>query len=155
MSQFVAELMMLVERCRTTLLDSPPVLIEHFDLEDLGRNQLPVSLGTQPINLYAIWSRPKGTTCWELHYIGQRSEKYGWRRVREHLFHAYRGTESKVERVREALRAGREFGVTAMHVEPDFLRLSIEDELIRRVSRQQGALPWNKRSRAKKTDRTI
>ena len=149
MGKFQADLTQLLELCRAALLETTPSVVVHADLNDLRKNKLPDSLGTSPINLYAIWSRQKGSDSWALQYIGQRSVKNGWERIRQHLFHTPAGTESKLHRVREALNAGQEFGVTAILVEPDYLRLSIEDELIRQTTRQAGTLPWNKRSRAK------
>ena len=145
-----ADLAQLIQRCKETLLHSEPVVIAHGDLSDLRNNSLPDTLGLNPINLYALWSRKKGEGKWHLQYIGQRSAKHGWARVKQHLFHKPAGTESKLQRVREALESGHEFGVTYLLVEPDYLRLSVEDEVIRQVTEKNGALPWNKRSRGKK-----
>jgi hypothetical protein len=149
MSDLSLDLSALIERCRAALIDSAPTLISHSDLNNLRNNRLPESLITTPINVYALWSRKIGVEAWELQYIGQRTSKQGWRRVCEHLFHVYEGTESKLKRVRQALHEGQEIGVTGILVEPDSLRLTIEDELIAIITRTKGALPWNKKSRSK------
>jgi hypothetical protein len=148
MTDLQADLSDLLHRCRVSLLSAEPTVVSYSDLNDLRENRLPDSLGASLINLYAIWSREVGS-AWVLQYIGQRSSKFGWSRVRQHLFHTPGGTQSKISLVREALASGQEIGVTGILVEPDFLRLSLEDELIRQVTRQSGALPWNRRSRFK------
>lgn len=149
MSRLYLNLAKLIERCRAALLDSAPTAINHTDLVDLRKNRLPDALRKRSINVYALWTRKKGTSLWALKYIGQRSTNSCWRRVCEHLFHVNHRTESKLERVREALRDGYEIGITGILVEPDSLRLTLEDELIRLGSRDPGSLPWNRKSRAK------
>lgn len=119
------------------------------DLIDLRNNQLPDSLQTSAINIYAIWTRQDNSADWRVQYIGQRSSRYGWRRVQQHLFHTPAGTQSKLGLVRDAIASGLQIGITGILVEPDFLRLSLEDELIRQETRQKGALPWNRKSRSK------
>lgn len=149
MSELQADLSDLLQRCKVALLDAEPTTVTYSDLDDLRKNQLPDSLGTSPINLYAIWCRQKCSAAWTLQYIGQRSSNYGWARVRQHLFHTPAGTQSKLELVREALISDQEIGITGILVEPDSLRLSLEDELIRQATRQVGTLPWNKKSRSR------
>ncbi len=150
MSRLHLNLTDFIERCRVALLDTSPTAVDHADLIDLRKNQLPDTLRKNSINIYALWTRKKSTSEWTLKYIGQRTTTACWRRVSEHLFHVYHGTESKLERVREALRNGHEIGVTAILVEPDSLRLTVEDELIRLSSRDAGSLPWNRKSREQK-----
>lgn len=149
MSELQADLSDLLRRCKVALLEAEPIAVTYSDLNDLRNNQLPKPLGTSPINLYAIWCRQKSSIAWTLQYIGQRSSNHGWARVRQHLFHTPAGTQSKFDLVREALMSGQEVGITGVLVDPDFLRLSLEDELIRQATRQVGTLPWNKRSRSR------
>lgn len=144
-----ADLCDLLERCRKALLDSDPVPVMYDDLIDLRKNQLPDSIRNSDINIYAIWTRQNDSAGWRVQYIGQRSSRHGWSRVQQHLFHKPAGTQSKLDLVRDAIASGLQIGITGILVEPDFLRLSIEDELIRRETRQKGALPWNRRSRSK------
>lgn len=42
---------------------------------------------------------------------------------------------------------------TAILVEPDLMRLAVEEELINLNSKQLGDLPWNKKARAKPSKR--
>jgi len=142
----------LLERCRTALLDAEPTPVAHNDLKDLRNNRLPETLRSRSINVYAIWARKRGTSSWTAKYIGQRTARSCWARVCEHLFHVHAQTESKLEQVRAALHDGFEIGVTGILVEPDSLRLTIEDELIRVGSREPEALAWNTRSRARRTN---
>ena len=148
MSQLHEHLTALLERCKATLIDAEPTPIAHNGIDDLRNSKLPESLGSSAINLYALWSRPEGTENWSLQYIGQRTATKCCSRLREHLFHKPDKTQSKLDLVKEALRQGHELGVTTTLVEPDYLRLSIEDELIRQTTLTH-ALPWNKRSRSK------
>ena len=148
MSVLALDISAFVERCRAALLNGEPTPVEHKDKESLRNNRLPKLLTQRSINIYAIWSRAGGATSWSLRYIGQRERQSGWQRVREHLFHKADKTESKLHRVKAALSRGEEFAVSAILVEPDCLRLTVECELIRIVTRDGGELPWNRKSRS-------
>jgi len=149
MGEFHANLTNILDQYRAALLEAPPAIIVYSDLNDLRKNQLPESIQTSPINLYAIWSRQKEKSNWMLQYIGQRSVKQTLGRIRQHLFYTPPGTRSKLQLVQKARESGEEIGITAIFIEPDYLRLSIEDELIRQTTQKGGALPWNKKSRLK------
>lgn len=82
-------------------------------------------------------------------YIGQRSLKFGWSRVEQHLFSTPKRTQSKLNEVRAAIDFGSQIGVTAIQVQPDSMRLAIEEELISRNSLSAEHLVWNKKARAK------
>jgi hypothetical protein len=131
------------------LLGSVPCPIDYVDREALENNQLPPSLGKTLINVYALWKRFGSEEKWELMYIVQRSHKYGWSRVAQHLFSTPQGTQSKLREVHAAVEAGAQIGVTAILVEPDSMRLSVEEELINRNSSSDGHLLWNRKARAK------
>ena len=75
----------LVERRRASLLESAPHAVAYVDIQDLRSNELPSEMGASPVNIYALWTRAQGGD-WSLKYIGQRTIREGWRRVREHLF---------------------------------------------------------------------
>lgn len=125
------------------LFDSVPTHIEYVDRTDTSSTRLPDVLAARRINVYALWTRGFDESGWTLRYVGQRSVRVGVRRLSDHLFHVHEKTESKLRYVREALAAGLEIGVTGVLVEPDSLRLTIEDELIT-IAKQRGTL-WNRK----------
>ena len=79
-------------------------------------------------------------------YIGTRHSSAGLSRLRDHLFRVSSGTKSKLEEVRNIVRAGALVGVALILVKPESLRLAVEEELLQANSRCIGQLPWNKRS---------
>jgi hypothetical protein len=138
----------LLATAQRQLLESTPIPIVYHDRAFLKNNQLPLSLKKSPINVYALWMRANSDEDWTLMYIGQRSRKYGWSRVAQHLFTTPSGTQSKLQQVRAAIEAGAQIGVTGILIEPDSLRLSVEEELIQRNSSSGKHLLWNQKSRA-------
>lgn len=143
----------LITASQERLLESVPTLIDYVDKSALKNNKLPPVLGQSPINVYALWKRSVADGEWELMYIGQRSHRSGWSRVAQHLFSTPQGTQSKLEEVRAAIESGAQIGVTAILIEPDSMRLSVEEELINRNSSSDGHLLWNRKSRAKDSTR--
>lgn len=139
----------LIANAQERLLESVPVPIDYMDRRTPEKNELPPSLGESPINVYALWRRSGPDRDWELMYIGQRSQKSGWARVKQHLFSTPQGTQSKLQEVRAAIESGAQMGVTAILVEPDSMRLSVEEELINRNSSSDGQLLWNQKGRTK------
>jgi hypothetical protein len=137
----------LIADSEAALLDSTPVAIPYRDKVALKNNKLPASLVVSPINVYALWVRRSPDEGWEPMYIGQRSSKSGWGRVRQHLFSTPRGTQSKLAMVRAAINAGFELGVTSILLEPDSIRLAVEAELIFGNTASSTDLPWNGKGR--------
>lgn len=76
----------LISDAQKLLLAAIPCPVTYVDRVALEKNKLPPTLGTTPINLYALWKRAGDQAEWELMYIGQRSYKSGWSRVAQHLF---------------------------------------------------------------------
>lgn len=134
---------------QTSFVDAAePCPIDYSDRQDLANNRLPPLLRTSPINIYALWKRIEGEN-WRLMYIGQRRFKSGWSRIEQHLFSKPQGTQSKLLEVRAVIESGAEIGITAILVEPDSMRLAIEDELIYRNSMYTEHIIWNLKGRAK------
>jgi hypothetical protein len=139
----------LIAAAQQSLVDAAePCPIDYSDRQDLADNRLPPLLRTSPINIYALWQRKEGEN-WQLMYIGQRSFKSGWSRVEQHLFSTPQGTQSKLLEVRAVVESGAEIGITAILVEPDSMRLAIEEELIYRNSMSAEHIIWNLKGRAK------
>ena len=151
MSDLHIDISALITTAQKRLLTATPHTIDYVEKEALKKSQLPSSLKSSPINIYALWRRESVDSDWELMYIGQRSFKSGWSRVEQHLFATPQGTQSKLKEVRAAIESGAQIGVTAIRVEPDSMRLSIEEELINRNSQSAQQLLWNKKARAKPT----
>lgn len=149
MDTLLIDISALIASAQERLLESEPCPIDYLDRDAIKNNQLPPSLGKTKINVYALWKRVGSEEKWELMYIGQRSHKSGWYRVAQHLFSTPQGTQSKLREVRAAVQAGAQIGVTAILVEPDSMRLSVEEELINRNSSSDDHLLWNRKARAK------
>ncbi|SEJ07047.1 hypothetical protein SAMN03159494_01591 [Achromobacter sp. NFACC18-2] len=78
-------------------------------------------------------------------YIGERHSSAGLSRLRDHLFKVSSSTKSKLKEVRDVVRAGAQMGVTLILVQPESLRLTVEEELLLLNSRYIGQLPWNRK----------
>ena len=143
------DISVLVAAAQKKLIESVPLPIKYMDMTCLENNKLPPAIKISPINIYALWMRAKSSENWELMYIGQRSYEFGWSRVEQHLFSTPQGTQSKLQKVRNAIKAGAEMGVTGILIKPNSLRLSVEDELIKLNSLSNNHLIWNRKGRAK------
>ncbi len=149
MSALQIEINSLVAACQTALLSGTPHTISYTDKLALQNNQLPSTIDRSPINVYALWTRRDPSEDWTVMYIGQRSFRSGWARVCQHLFSTPQGTQSKLNEVRRVIASGAEIAVTAIRVEPDSMRLAVEEELISRNSLSPDHLIWNQKARAK------
>jgi len=145
MSPLQLDINSLIEKAQAALIESPPVPVSHHDVEDLAAGTHPEEFAGRSFNVYALWSRKTAQSEWTLMYIGERHSAAGLTRLREHLFKVGKGTASKLEEVRTIVRNGAQMGVTVILVQPESLRLAIEEELLLRNSRYIGQLPWNKR----------
>lgn len=143
-----------VLEAQAALIKAPPIAVTHHDIEDLAKNKHPDEIVGRKFNLYALWSRRSSEQHWELMYIGERHSASGVARLGQHLFKVPSGTQSKLAEVRAVLRAGGQMGVTAALVEPESIRLAIEEELLQLNSRHLGQLPWNKKGVTKTKLRT-
>lgn len=145
MSPLQLDINSLIEQAQAALINSPPFPVSHHDVEDLAAGTHPEGVAGRKFNVYALWSRRTAQSEWTLMYIGERHSAAGLRRLREHLFKVGKGTASKLDEVRTIVRGGAQMGVTAILVQPESLRLAIEEELLLQNSRYVGQLPWNKR----------
>lgn len=136
-----------LDTCELQLLRTVPTPISYIDKLALKNNNLPDTLGSSPLNVYALWEKKPGAAGWTPVYIGQRTSLYGWSRIKEHLFHVYPGTQSKLHRVKVAIESGSEIGITSILVMPDSMRLTVEDELIFRCTTADTDLLWNNKAR--------
>lgn len=145
MTSLQLDISSLVREAQAALLGSTPFLVSHRNVEDLAANNHSAEVVGLTFNIYALWSRPTPESAWTLMYIGERHSHSGLERLGEHLFKVGKGTQSKLEEVRSVLCEGAQMGVTVILVEPESMRLAIEEELLQRNSLYLGQLPWNKK----------
>lgn len=90
-------------------------------------------------NVYALFvRRPDGP--WLPMYVGER-KSIGLRdRLTQHLISKDHRTGSMLEAVKAAVSAGEEIGVSLIKVQPESLRLYVEETII---SMHKERLPWN------------
>lgn len=143
----------LVERAQHELIKAVPIPVTHHDVENLASSAHPEAVLGRTFNLYALGSRKGRESPWTLMYIGERHSSAGLSRLRDHLFKVSSGTQSKLQEVREVVRAGGQMGVTLILVRPESLRLTVEEELLLLNSRYVGQLPWNKKGVVARDDR--
>jgi hypothetical protein len=136
----------------TALLRRAPTTIIYTNSTDLNANaSINEAVITQEVgegaNLYALWSRDSDSDLWRVMYIGQRTRQFVVERIKQHLFQTPRGTQSKIEAVRQRVQSGKTIGLSTILVTPDPVRLSVEDQLIFRNTNAETDLPWNNKSR--------
>lgn len=92
-------------------------------------------------NVYAIFVRQNPSNAWNLVYVGQRKSANLRERLTQHLIRKSAQTGSMLEDVKSAVAEGKEIGVSCIKVEPESLRLFVEETIIRSLERKP---PWNK-----------
>lgn len=142
----------LISDANTALLGRAPATIRYSDTNDLAANaQQNQAVIAQEVgegaNIYALWSRTADKDPWTVMYIGQRTSDFVIERIKQHLFKLPSGTQSKLDQVRQLVQAGKQIGISAILVEPDPMRLSVEDQLIFKNTNSETDLPWNNKSR--------
>lgn len=142
----------LVSDANTALLGRAPTAIAYTNTDDFSANAvLNEAVIAQEVgagaNIYAVWSRDGDANPWRAMYIGQRTQQFVVERIKQHLFKAPNGTQSKIEQVKQLVLDGQQIGITAVLITPDPVRLSVEDQLIYRNTNNQTELPWNNKSR--------
>ena len=75
-------------------------------------------------------------------YVGQTKSQYLRQRIRQHLVKKSQKTGSQLPQVQDAVADGRNIGISYVLIEPESLRLYVEDSII--ATRADGELPWNK-----------
>lgn len=138
----------LIDRCSSALVRSAqPVQIIYGSTdiamyETQNEDALSKAIG-EGANVYAIWTKSDLEERWKLEYLGQRKSKCSRERIKQHLFRKSERTESKLERVREAVRLGRNVAISTILVWPDYLRTSVEQALIEEHKTTAGWVEWN------------
>ncbi|WP_045858844.1 GIY-YIG nuclease family protein [Teredinibacter purpureus] len=90
-------------------------------------------------NVYAIYTRRVGES-WSAVYVGQRKSTGLRERITQHLINKDVRTGSMLEAVKTAISDGREMAISFIQVQPESLRLYVEETII---SKNKAQLPWN------------
>lgn len=90
--------------------------------------------------VYCIW-QTNNEGDFEMAYIGESNAEGARGRIRNHLFKNTGKTNSKINKVKQAIMEGRTIGFTFIEVDPAFYRTAIEEYLINKYKK---SLPWNK-----------
>ena len=142
----------LITECNKELLNSKPHLFQYpVELKkpmcdwanycgEINRlnNSLLEQLNNHA-NLYAIHIKEKDSV-WKVAYIGQRKSNSMRSRIIEHLVKKNAATGSKLNEVKAIVASGGEIGITFTKVEPEALRLFVEETLIQKNGQM---LIWN------------
>lgn len=92
-------------------------------------------------NVYALFVRErKEQSKWQVMYVGERKADGLRGRVTEHLIKKDQNTGSKLEEIQTAVAGGLEIGLSFIRVEPQSLRLFVEETII---ANNKSKLPWN------------
>ncbi|WP_148040501.1 hypothetical protein [Marichromatium sp. AB32] len=142
----------LVEIANNKLLSRTPTIITYDKttkiIENTSNNEKAIRQEVgDGANIYALWSRDNDSDSWRTMYIGQRTQRFVIERIKQHLFNTPNGTQSKLEKVRLLAQEGKQIGITTVLINPDPLRLSVEDQLIYSNTSTNTDLPWNNKSR--------
>lgn len=90
-------------------------------------------------NVYALYTR-RPNEAWSVVYVGQRKSEGLRERITQHLVNKDSRTGSMLEAVKTAVSDGREMAISFIHVQPESLRLYVEETII---SKRKKQLPWN------------
>lgn len=92
-------------------------------------------------NVYVLSVRPLGENQnWSPVYVGERKSAGLRDRITQHLIKKNDRTGSMLEAVKTAVAAGQEIGVSFIKIEPESLRLFVEETII---AKHKTDLPWN------------
>ena len=97
-------------------------------------------------NIYALFVRgTKADQPWQPMYVGERKSNGLRERITQHLIRKDHRTGSMLEKVKTEVHAGKHVGLSFVKVEPESLRLYVEETIIT-IAKQGGKLPWNTHS---------
>lgn len=92
-------------------------------------------------NVYALFIRERNEKSkWRAMYVGERKADGLRSRITEHLIKKDKQTGSKLAEIQDAVAKGFEIGISFIRVEPQSLRLFVEETII---ASNKSNLPWN------------
>lgn len=146
----------LILRCETSLLDGELIQFKYPEnlmgkifsdkewedsiqvIKNLNKETLSVLRNNA--NVYAIFVKEENGQ-WESTYVGERKASGIRERMTQHLITKDKATGSKLYNIKNCVSKGMSIGLRFIKVEPESLRLFIEEMLI---SRNKSKLKWNK-----------
>lgn len=96
-------------------------------------------------NLYTIYTRNFISDKWLPVYVGESKSEGMRERITQHLIYKHSETGSKLNNVKKIVRNGGKIGLSLLKVEPESLRLYVEEYIINNSG--QDKLVWNKHGR--------
>ncbi len=116
--------------------------LKHWPVEEIkAANETFLKTLRHRANLYALFVRPSGACgTWSAVYVGERKSAGLRDRITQHVIDKDRRTGSMLENVKAAVAAGQEVGVSLINVQPESLRLFVEETII---AKHKNELPWN------------
>ena len=92
-------------------------------------------------NVYAIFIRPsESEDPWCPVYVGQRESLWLRERITQHFIKKSEKTSSMLEKIKNAVTANKEIGLSFIKIEPESLRLYVEKTIIKNNKEK---LIWN------------
>ena len=116
--------------------------LQHWPVDEIkSANEAFLKTLRHRANVYALSVRSLGENeSWSTVYVGERKSPGLRERITQHLITKDHRTGSMLEAVKTAVAAGQEIGVSFIKVEPESLRLFVEETII---SKHKQELPWN------------
>jgi hypothetical protein len=81
-------------------------------------------------NVYMLYTADKGTSAYQVRYVGKTTRKLGRQRLRNHLFSKNKGTGAKLDSIKAHVQAGGLVKISWTSIDPESLRNWAEEELI-------------------------
>ena len=120
----------IVDAAEKVLMDHTAIIeVQGAGDSTVKRSMLPRA---NTANMYAIFLQGHDSADWNLVYLGVRQKRAIRQRLSQHFFKCHEGTESKLDKVTQAVSEGYRVGFTTALLEDDLLRTAIESHLIER-----------------------
>lgn len=139
------------EECAKVLLSDPQhqfqypksCSLQHWPIDEIkAANDELLKTLRHRANVYAIFvCDPARKEAWHPVYVGERKSGGLRDRITQHLVAKDPRTGSMLEAIQTAVSSGKEIGLSFLKVQPESLRLYVEEAII---SRNKENLPWNK-----------
>lgn len=116
--------------------------LQNWPIEDIKReNQKLLKSLRHSGNVYALFVRaPTEGADWVAVYVGERKSIGLRERITQHLIDKNERTGSMLEAVKTAVASGSSIGLSFIKVQPESLRLYVEETII---AKHKSTLPWN------------
>lgn len=116
--------------------------LQHWPVEEIKtKNEAFLKTLRHRANVYALFiCSPGKNEKWRAVYVGERKSAGLRDRMTQHLIAKDHRTGSMLEAVKTAVAAQQKIGVSFIKVQPESLRLFVEETII---AKHKDELPWN------------